>query len=175
MDVSTATACLALGTLGVFSHLTFFIRMDPIDSSPTLGLLAITVPAFITLALTTLFRYSYFDAAFTSAAWWFSYVGAVAGSMLIYRLFFHQLRRYPGPAAARITQFSHVAKVWKKADHFKQIDELHQQYGEYVRVGPNLLSISDPDIVDAVHAAGTTFNKVSFPPRLDWYNKGPVQ
>ena len=166
MDVSTGTACLALGALGVLSHLSFFIRMDIIDSSPTLGLLAVTVPASITLYLNVLFKYSLFDAACLSAIWSSSYLGAVAGSMLIYRLFFHQLRGYPGPAAARISQFYWVARIWKKADHFRQLDNLHQQYGEYVRAGPNLLSISDPDIVDIVHASTTQFDKGS------WYEAG---
>lgn len=135
MDVSAGTACLALGALGVLSHLTFFIRMDIIDSSPTLALLAVTVPASITLYLNILFTYSYLDAALTSAIWTFSYVGAVAGSMLIYRLFFHQLRGYPGPAPARISQFYWLARIWKKADHYRQLDKLHEQYGEYVRAG----------------------------------------
>lgn len=166
MDVSTGTACIALGALGVLSHLTFFVRMDPIDSSPTLGLLAFTVPAAITLYLNILFKYSYFDAALTSAIWWSSYVGAVVGSMFLYRLFLHQLKAYPGPTAARLTQWWHVARIWKKADHFRHIDNMHKQYGEYVRIGPNLLSVSDPDIVDIVHATNTQFDKTH------WYEAG---
>ena len=159
MDVPTKTVYLTLGALGVLSHLTFFRRTDVIDSSPTLGILYITVPALITLALHTLFNHSYLEAAWISAKLSFSYLGAVFGSMVIYRMYFHRLRSYPGPLAARISQLYHVAKISKKVDSFRHIHKLHQQYGEYVRIGPNFLSVADPDIVNIAHAHGTGFDK----------------
>ena len=166
MTLPTWQACLALGALGVLSHLTFFIRADPNDASPTLALLFVTLPALVTLALNTLFHLSYYEAVTTAAAWCLSYIGAVFISILIYRLYFHKLKNFPGPSGARISQFWHVAKIWKKVDQFRHLDRLHQQYGEYVRAGPNLLSISDPDIVNVVHGPATTFDKA------EWYQAG---
>lgn len=72
--------------------------------------------------------------------------------MAIYRAFFHPLCGYPGPFMARITQFWLPFNVSEKADSAWFIDRLHKKYGEYVRLGPNLLSVADPDVVESIHA-----------------------
>ena len=118
------------------------------DGAPTLALMALTMPACTTIVLNSFFSYTYLAAAVTSTAWFASFMGAVFASMAIYRTFFHRLNSFPGPAWAKVSQFYHVGSIWKNLDHFRVLDKLHAQYGEYVRVGPNLLSISDPDIVD---------------------------
>ncbi|KPI44659.1 Tryprostatin B 6-hydroxylase [Cyphellophora attinorum] len=60
---------------------------------------------------------------------------------------------------ARITQFWLPYNVSERADSAWFIDRLHKKYGEYVRIGPNLLSIADPDMVEPIHAPGTRFTK----------------
>ena len=55
-------------------------------------------------------------------------------SIAIYRVFFHQLRRLPGPLGARVSKFWHVGKLLGQPN-FKVLDELHQQYGDFVRTG----------------------------------------
>jgi cytochrome P450 family 628 len=166
MDLSMAQACLALAALGVLSHLSFFIRMDALDSAPTLGLLLLTIPALLTVALNTLFAYSYINALITASAWVFSYLGGTFTSMLIYRMWFHPLRHYEGPFWSKLTQFHHVANITKRVDHFRRVDALHEKHGEYVRIGPNLLSVADPAIVDVVHGPHTAFYKDN------WYQGG---
>lgn len=38
--------------------------------------------------------------------------------------------------------------------------KLHDKYGSAVRVGPNLVSIADPDAIDKIHGSKTDFVKV---------------
>jgi cytochrome P450 family 628 len=161
-----AQTCAALAVLGVVSHLSLFIRLKSVDSAPTLALLALATPFAGVFALNILFHLSINEAILAVAAWFFSYVGAVFVSMIVYRTCFHPLRRYPGTFWDQVTQFHLVFKIWKRVDHFRQIDKLHRQYGDYVRIGPNLLSIADPNIVQAVHASGAKFNKG------EWYEPG---
>ncbi|KAH7039667.1 uncharacterized protein B0I36DRAFT_426310 [Microdochium trichocladiopsis] len=78
-----------------------------------------------------------------------SFFASLFTSTLLYRTFFHPLRRFIGPSGAKYTQF------WLAA-----------QYGEYVRVRPNMLSISDPDMVESIHGTHTTFEKD------EWYDIG---
>jgi tryprostatin B 6-hydroxylase len=161
-----AQTCATLAVLGVISHLSVFIRLNSVDSAPRLVLFALTAPFVGVLALNTLLRLSINKAILTVAAWFFSYVGAAFVSMTLYRTCFHPLRSYPGTFWDQVTQFHLVSKIWKRVDHFRQIDKLHKQYGDYVRVGPNLLSVTDPNIVQAVHASGSKFRKG------EWYEPG---
>ncbi|KAE8354975.1 cytochrome P450 [Aspergillus coremiiformis] len=72
-------------------------------------------------------------------AGWLSYHVLLA----IYNVFFHPLRGYPGPkryAASQLVNVYHIVK----GDGCKRTAELHEQYGEVVRVGPNELSYISP-------------------------------
>ncbi|MCJ1251964.1 hypothetical protein MMC30_009202 [Trapelia coarctata] len=75
--------------------------------------------------------------AVISAASFFLYVIGV----LIYRLYFHPLAKYPGPLLARITDwhpFYHSAL----GDRHLEFYRTHQKYGKFVRFGPNRMSIN---------------------------------
>ncbi|KAK4222043.1 Tryprostatin B 6-hydroxylase [Podospora fimiseda] len=74
-------------------------------------------------------------------------------SMLFYRGFFHRLDNYPGPFLARLSNFYITAKSMKKLHIFEEIQQLHAQYGDIVRVGPRELSIAGPEAVTAIHGS----------------------
>lgn len=63
------------------------------------------------------------------------YIGGLYLSMLVYRMCFHRLCNYPGPFLAKLTDFYITARVSKKMHLFEEIQNLHLQYGDYVRVG----------------------------------------
>ena len=86
--------------------------------------------------------------------------------MLIYRVFFHPLNDFPGPFPAKVSKLWYVTQVAPKVDHFKQLDKMHQQYGEFVRTGPNEISISDPRAVEIVHGPKSRCYKA------EWYSIG---
>lgn len=78
--------------------------------------------------------------------WWLAarYALALAGtaatglytSMLAYRVSpFHRLHRFPGPLAARLSNFYVAGRaLWTKQE-FRVLQGLHEKYGDVVRIG----------------------------------------
>lgn len=56
------------------------------------------------------------------------------GSMVVYRIFFHRLRTFPGPLAARISAFWVIKQSIPDLRFFIKIRSLHDQYGDFVRI-----------------------------------------
>ncbi|KAL6231639.1 hypothetical protein BDW75DRAFT_247784 [Aspergillus navahoensis] len=77
--------------------------------------------------------------------------------LLIYRLYFHPLRHFPGPKLAAATYWYEVYYDWFKGPYpgsSWNVDKLHRKYGPIVRKTPDELSIQDPDYVDVFFAGG---------------------
>lgn len=62
-------------------------------------------------------------------------VAGTFSSILVYRVGFHRLNRFPGPFAARLSNFYITRLSTKNSQLFKEIQELHRIYGDVVRVG----------------------------------------
>ena len=77
-----------------------------------------------------------------------SYATALFGSMTVYRTIFHRLRNFPGPPVARITKFWHLVQCLDSRNHLL-LDHLHHQYGDFVRTGPDELTIFNPEVLPA--------------------------
>ncbi|OHW90976.1 trichothecene c-15 hydroxylase [Colletotrichum incanum] len=60
---------------------------------------------------------------------------------VIYNLFFHPLRRYPGPKLWAATPMPAALSILRGTPHLKVL-ELHKRYGDIVRIGPNELALS---------------------------------
>ncbi|OAL51830.1 cytochrome P450 [Pyrenochaeta sp. DS3sAY3a] len=65
-------------------------------------------------------------------------------SKIIYNLYFHPLRSFPGPLLARATVLTYQRELWKGYPH-KWLQELHEDYGPVVRCAPNELSFIEPE------------------------------
>lgn len=63
---------------------------------------------------------------------------------ITYNIFFHPLRKYPGPKSWAASQIPSVCMVLSGQPH-KKILKLHQKYGDTVRIGPNELSFQAPE------------------------------
>ena len=72
---------------------------------------------------------------FLGSAAWLTY----AFYIIIYRLFFHELSRYPGPWLAHITRLR-FTYYNLRGDHIYDTKRLHDKYGDVVRVAPDELS-----------------------------------
>ncbi|KAI1336875.1 cytochrome P450 [Xylariaceae sp. FL0016] len=80
-----------------------------------------------------------------------SYVATILSSIVLYRVFFHRLTAagFDGPWCARVSKLWHVWAVRHSTNHLV-LDELHKQYGDFVRTGPAEVTVFHPDIFMAV-------------------------
>lgn len=77
-----------------------------------------------------------------------------------------RLRHIPGPFFAKFTNFQRVYWVKTKRAHLI-LQEAHEKYGELVRIGPNTVSIHNPELLPTIYTARIGFPKVSaFSPHL---------
>ncbi|UNI22115.1 hypothetical protein JDV02_008035 [Purpureocillium takamizusanense] len=95
-----------------------------------------------------------------------SFLAGLFGSMLLYRAFFHRLRRFPGPFAARLSNFYHFAITARtNMQHHLFIRKLHGQYGDFVRTGPRELSIRRASAINLIYGPSSTCGKAT------WYDQ----
>ena len=63
------------------------------------------------------------------------HVMGIVSSMVVYRLVFHRLRKFPGPFWARISNGYPTFLSAKKLHLYEEVELLHKQYGDFVRLG----------------------------------------
>ncbi|TVY78438.1 Cytochrome P450 monooxygenase FCK2 [Lachnellula suecica] len=116
------------------------------------------MPCLLIAVLTRLGKLSIRDASAASAMTTGAFFVGLFSSMLTYRLFLHRLGSFPGPTGASLSKFWHIVQLGKY-DNYKRLDKWHEQYGDFVRIGPCELSIVDPDAVDAIMGAKSSCTK----------------
>lgn len=90
---------------------------------------------------------------------------------IFYNLYLHPLRKFPGPITSRASgipwAFRHATGV--QAFHTQQ---LHDQYGPVVRIGPNHLSYTDPRAWKDIygHRVGAEYSMQEMPKAKPFYN-----
>ncbi|KAB8252456.1 cytochrome P450 [Aspergillus flavus] len=87
------------------------------------------------------------------------HIFGVYASMLFYRAFWHRLCGFPGPFLARLSNFYVTSLSAKRLHLYEEVQKLHQQYGDYVRLGPTELSIADPQAVKALYSGQAKVTK----------------
>ena len=92
-----------------------------------------------------------------------SFLAGLYTSLMIYRLLLHPLNKFPGPMEARISSFWLSGQL-KDGDAFRKVYELHEKFGDFVRVGSSDLSITHPKAVSAVYGLGSKCTKAA------WYD-----
>lgn len=76
------------------------------------------------------------------------------------------LRHIPGPFLASVTNLWRLYDV-SKAHHQDTLIALHRSHGDLVRVGPNTVSVADPEAVKVIYGLRSGFKKVKcVPPPL---------
>ena len=89
------------------------------------------------------------------------YVAGLYASLIAYRAIFHPLNKFPGPFGARISRLWLSAQL-KDGDVYRKVHRLHEQYGDFVRVGSSDLSITHPKAISAIYGQGSKCTKASF-------------
>ncbi|KAK5988013.1 Cytochrome P450 monooxygenase hepH [Cladobotryum mycophilum] len=91
------------------------------------------------------------------SAWVLVAVGGILiySSVIVYRLFFHPLAKFPGPRLAAATRWyeAYYELFHKGGSQFApKIRELHSQYGPIIRITPDEISIDDAEFHDKLYA-----------------------
>lgn len=68
------------------------------------------------------------------------YAAGLYLSIAAYRIFFHRLRRFPGPLLGRLTKLWHLYKCLGSQNHLL-LEQLRLQYGDIVRTGACTLPV----------------------------------
>ncbi|KAI5778513.1 cytochrome P450 [Geopyxis carbonaria] len=80
--------------------------------------------------------------------------------VIIYRLYFHPLSRFPGPRIAAATMWYEIwFDVIKDGKLGFQLPRLHAKYGPVVRISPHELHIKDVTFYEQVYKQNTRFTK----------------
>jgi len=77
----------------------------------------------------------------------------------LYRIYFSDLSDIPGPFWASVTRLWHVRCILKGKQNLR-FKELHERYGQFVRVAPNEVSVNHPH--GALLLLHSNLHKVSY-------------
>lgn len=80
---------------------------------------------------------------------------------VVYNVYFHPLRKVPGPFLAKVTELWRTNKYAQGRWH-EDIVDLHEQYGPVVRISPNEVSFIDQAALEQVYGHSTGTKKVCF-------------
>ncbi|GFF37463.1 toxin biosynthesis cytochrome P450 monooxygenase, putative [Aspergillus udagawae] len=80
---------------------------------------------------------------------------------LIYAIYFHPLSRYPGPIIATISPIALL--VWEiRGKAHSKVKDLHDRYGDVVRIGPNALVYRTPQAWKEIYGHRTKKGQRTF-------------
>lgn len=157
--------CAFTVSIGICSHL-YFIRGEHDQHAHQWILRILTGTVALTLVVLFKTKFYFLQSIIITTLLTASYFLGLYGSILLYRLAFHPLRRFPGPFWAKVSNLYHGYMV-RRSDNYLWIRTLHERYGPIVRtgmcfmisfkmnkinrrIGPNNLSINDPSAIPVV-------------------------
>ncbi|XXH00900.1 short-chain alcohol dehydrogenase [Hypoxylon texense] len=94
-----------------------------------------------------------------------SFSTGIFSSMTVYRLFFHRLRKFPGPLDSKISRFFSALRAAKEVKYYKEIAKLNEEYGDFIRTGPRELCIVRASAVQAIYGPTSKCRKST------WYTQ----
>lgn len=124
--------CLASASGGILSHLLYFIHGNKSFQAPQIVIFYLIALCF--LYARSIHLLGALHGFLTASLVALCYSLALFTSIVVYRIFFHRLRRFPGPFFAKVTKFY---SPWLARDgklHEKYL-KFFEQYGDIVRVG----------------------------------------
>lgn len=152
---------LVAAAAGVLSYAVYFHRGEHDMWAVTYIQLSATSLVGVIVALVKLFSWPVLSAILATCTTFGSFLlGAVVGTF-VYRIWLNPLNKFPGPYPARLLAVWLSAHAHNK-DLYLKIEGLHKKYGKYVRLGPNDLSISDPNLHDVAYGKNSW-------PKGPWY------
>lgn len=164
--------------LGLLSHWAYFIHGEHHMQAPIYGsLFLVSIPLMYLVELYfSGYRSFQIIKLFTETI--SPYLLSLFLSIIVYRLFFHRLREFPGPLGARVSKLWHAWYARTSQNHLL-LDRLCRDYGTFVRtgqiytlsfcqymlksrIGPEELTIFDPEALWAMSAPGSACIRTPF-------------
>ena len=93
-------------------------------------------------------------------AHWVSTLVVLGATWLARNRYRNKLNRYPGPLLASFTDWWRFLDVYRRRPDITHI-ALHEKHGDVVRLGPNMLSFSDPKALKSIYGLNKGFIKAS--------------
>ncbi|CAM1504056.1 Fc.00g016470.m01.CDS01 [Cosmosporella sp. VM-42] len=81
--------------------------------------------------------------------------------LVVYRVFFHPLAKYPGPFLAKITDAYQLYHAYK-GDRHLEFWRMHQKYGKVVRFGPNSVCFNSNTALKEIYGFRSNVRKAEF-------------
>ncbi|KAK4935613.1 hypothetical protein LTR10_023374 [Elasticomyces elasticus] len=81
----------------------------------------------------------------------------------VYNKYFYGISRIPGPFLAAFSDIWRTVLVWSGQAHIAHV-KLHEKYGPLVRLGPNVISVSEPEAIKIIYALNSGYVKSGFYP-----------
>lgn len=86
-------------------------------------------------------------------------LGLLVATKLVWDIFLSPLRVIPGLILAKSTDLWRAVHTYGGRVDLKHV-ELHRKYGTAVRVGPNCVNISDPNLIRTIYSTRYSWKKV---------------
>lgn len=136
---SSKWAALAFAS-GVFLHLSLYRRGEWDLAIPKV--VGVYVAISVCTVVWNVFENTDSLAVATRGVLWLDVLHfmGIAGSMSIYRLYFHRLKAFPGPFWARLSNGYHTLLSAKNLSVYEEVQKLHRHYGDFVRIGESCCS-----------------------------------
>ncbi|KAI1089758.1 cytochrome P450 [Rostrohypoxylon terebratum] len=170
LKVETTEGYAILATAGIVCHRAYFIHGEHHLKAPFYLKLWTFISLFLLFVITKADSISdhknfsnFLNPIVKIAILNFSFLGPLFLSIATYRIFEHPLREFDGPRLARLTKLWHFKHMFNTSNHLF-LDKLYRQYGEFVRTGPQELTIVHPDVWQAIGSPGTSCIKSA------WYD-----
>ena len=80
-----------------------------------------------------------------------SYLSSLVLSTLIYRVYFHPLKSFPGSRLASLSKLYEAFINWHGGNG-PAVRDLHRQHGDFIRTGPDELAINNVEAVEIIWA-----------------------
>lgn len=148
--------CALVGVCGILVHHIIFIKNEWHMQGPRI--IKTVIAAYAVLAL--------LEARKTLSVAAFGHAGLIVGSFIsclllsiaAYRLFAHRTRHFPGPRLAGLTKLWHMYQCRNGQNHLV-LERMHREYGDFVRTGPNEITVFHPIGLSLLDGPGSKTSK----------------
>ncbi|KAF1992980.1 putative benzoate 4-monooxygenase cytochrome P450 [Amniculicola lignicola CBS 123094] len=133
--------------VGFFSHIYYYRYGEHHMQAPLLFWMHISV--FLMLFYWRSLHQHKLQGGIEAASIFGTYLSVLGTSIAVYRVFFHRLRKFPGPPLASVSKLWHTSQCFNGQNHLL-LDRLYKKYGNFVRTGPTEITVFTQEVKWAV-------------------------